>query len=234
MSMTLATLAKGTLSSPLTNMTFSARVLKISVRRPCKPSQVVSSWLIFKPGFSPAPRSINCTTIVRSGVLFFGAFGGGGWGTSASKPFGVSGVITMKMISNTSKTSISGVTFMFAFWPPLGPTAILINRSPIYDRVLLPARRRRGARRRGKGSGLFLIRQKTELVHAGGAYIVDDFDHPAELRPHIGLEKDPLVGPVRQLILDLLRQVLWLDEIVPEEDLVIASDGNLERVFLVG
>src|SRR5208282_159297 len=160
--------------------------------------------------------------------------GGGGWGTNASKPFGVSGVITMKMISNTSKTSISGVTFMFAFWPPLGPTAILINRSPIYDRVLLPARRRRGARRRGKGSGLFLIRQKTELVHAGGAYIVDDFDHPAELRPHIGLEKDPLVGPVRQLILDLLRQVLWLDEIVPEEDLVIASDGNLERVFLVG
>ena len=54
---------------------------------------------------------------------------GGGWGTRASRPFGVNGVITMKIISSTSNTSISGVTFMFAFWPPLGPTAIAISIS---------------------------------------------------------------------------------------------------------
>ncbi len=30
----------------------------------------------------------------------------------------------MKMISNTSSTSMSGVTLMFALWPPLGPTDI--------------------------------------------------------------------------------------------------------------
>src|ERR1700675_30008 len=52
--------------------------------------------------------------------------GGGRLGTHAPKPFGVSGVITMKMISSTSSTSISGVTFMFAFWPPLEPIAIAI------------------------------------------------------------------------------------------------------------
>ena len=36
----------------------------------------------------------------------------------------VTGEITMKMINSTSSTSMSGVTLMFAFWPPLGPTAI--------------------------------------------------------------------------------------------------------------
>ena len=129
MSMTLATSAKGTLSSPLTNITFSARVLKMSVNRPWRFSQVVSSWLIFTAGAWPAPRSINCTTMVRSGVLFLGAFGGGGWGTSASSPFGVSGVMTMKMISSTSRTSMSGVTLISALCPPLAPSAIPIGFS---------------------------------------------------------------------------------------------------------
>ena len=44
----------------------------MSVRRPCKLSQVASSLLILTPGAWPAPRSINCTTMVRSGVVFFG------------------------------------------------------------------------------------------------------------------------------------------------------------------
>ena len=57
--------------------------------------------------------------MVRSGCVFFGAFGGGGCGTSASSPFGVTGEITMKMISSTSSTSMSGVTLIFALWPPL-------------------------------------------------------------------------------------------------------------------
>src|SRR5208337_5065604 len=119
---------------------------------------------------------VRCT----SGCCFWSF--GGGWGTNASNPLGVSGVITMKMISSTSNTSISGVTFMFAVWPPLAPTTILIIdllsvASIALALVLLPARRRSCARRRrGHGSGLLLIRQKSELVHAGGANIVDDFD----------------------------------------------------------
>ena len=42
-SITVATSAKGTLLSPLTNITCSARVLKMSVRRPCRSSHVASS-----------------------------------------------------------------------------------------------------------------------------------------------------------------------------------------------
>src|SRR5258708_20577673 len=70
--------------------------------------------------------------MVRSGVLFLGALGGGGWGTSASRPFGVNGVITMKMMSSTSRTSMSGVTVIFSLWPPLVPTAILMVGSPLF------------------------------------------------------------------------------------------------------
>src|SRR5437879_11118802 len=92
MSITSATSAKGMLLSPFTNITFSARVLKMSDNRPCRFSQVVSSWLIFRAGNCPGPRSSSCTTMVRSGVVFLGACGGGGWGTSAYRPFGVSGV----------------------------------------------------------------------------------------------------------------------------------------------
>src|ERR1039457_6341065 len=117
----------------------------------------------------------------------------------------------MKMISSTSSTSISGVTFMLALWPPLGPTAILII-DLLYRyccipvaRPLLPACRRSGSRWwRCKVSGLLLIGQKAELIHAGGANIVDHLHHPAELRSHVGFQKHAFIGPVRQLILDLL------------------------------
>src|SRR5882672_6648380 len=51
---------------------------------------------------------------------------GGGCGTNASKPLEITGVITMKMISSTSNTSISGVTFIAALGPLLEPTTILI------------------------------------------------------------------------------------------------------------
>src|SRR5215469_15984227 len=66
--------------------------------------------------------------MVRSLLWFLGALGGGGCGTSASRPLGVSGVITMNMIRSTSSTSISGVTLMSALGPPLPPpTAIAIR-----------------------------------------------------------------------------------------------------------
>src|SRR5260370_7994333 len=95
--------------------------------------------------------------MVRSGVLFLGALGGGGWGTSASSPFGVTGEITMKMISSTSRTSMSGVTFIFAFWPPLGPTAI-----PMVVLLLLAGRSRSC---RGIWSGFLLIGDHAHVIN---------------------------------------------------------------------
>src|SRR4029077_2816230 len=140
----------------------------------------------------------------------------------------------MKIISSTSSTSISGVTFMFALWPPLEPIAIAIIDLLYCYCVLLPARgcRYRGSGRRWrKGSGLLLISQKAELVHTGRAHIVHDFDHPAKLRPSVGFEKDPFIGAVRQLILDLLGKIVRINWIGAEEDVVIASDGDLQRVL---
>jgi hypothetical protein len=55
-----------------------------------------------------------------------GALGLGGCGTSASRPRGVVGTITMKMMSNTSNTSINGVTLMSDATPPEDPAVIPI------------------------------------------------------------------------------------------------------------
>ena len=87
MSMTCATSLKVSSGSALTNMIFSARVLKMSLSRPSRFSQVTSSWLIFRAGLSPAPLSI-CTTMVRSLLGGCCCLSLGGWGTSASRPLG--------------------------------------------------------------------------------------------------------------------------------------------------
>src|SRR5437763_410997 len=52
---------------------------------------------------------MTCTTMVRSGCVFLGWLGVGGWGTSAASPCGVSGVMTIKMMSSTSITYFIGV-----------------------------------------------------------------------------------------------------------------------------
>src|ERR1700684_2319984 len=178
--------------------------------------------------------------MVRSGVGggCFWSFGGG-CGTKASNPLGVSGVITMKMISNTSRTSINGVTFMFAFWPPLGPTAIAISISSttcLLPVLLLSACRCRWRcdRRRSKRTVLLLFGQKSELVYAGGTDIIHHLHYPSELRPRVGLEKNTLVGAISQAVFDLLRQVVGIDGVGAEENLVVTRDGNLQRIFFVG
>src|SRR5262245_29705069 len=59
-----------------------------------------------------------------------GVPGGGGCGTAASSPFGVNGVIVMKITSSTSRISINGVTlisalaeiFFFTFFIVVPPT----------------------------------------------------------------------------------------------------------------
>src|SRR5262249_6357146 len=65
-SITLATCWNSTSSSPFTNITRSARVLKMLVRRLERSSQLTSSWLILSLGFPPPGGSSTCTTTVRS------------------------------------------------------------------------------------------------------------------------------------------------------------------------
>src|SRR5271170_2883410 len=177
----------------------------MSARRPCRLSHVASSWLILRPGSWPAPRSINCTTMVRSGVLFLGAFGGGGWGTSASRPFGVRGVITMKMMSSTSSTSMSGVTLMFALWPPPEPTAILIVDLLLISLTSLPRRRSGG---RSAWSAFPLVGEQAQIVHPGGAYGVHYLHYIAEVSAGIRLHVDAPVDAIGQAILHLARQAV--------------------------
>jgi hypothetical protein len=54
---------------------------------------------------------------------------GGGCGTSVSRPFGVKGVMTMKMMISTRSTSIIGV-ILTSDLTPLPPTDIPIKIAP--------------------------------------------------------------------------------------------------------
>jgi hypothetical protein len=58
----------------------------------------------------------------------FGVFVAG-CGINASRPFGVSGVITMKIMISTRSMSISGTTFIVAIELPFDPTSIPIANS---------------------------------------------------------------------------------------------------------
>src|SRR5215469_17617016 len=131
----------------------------------------------------------------------------------------------MKMISSTRSTSMSGVTLMFALWPPLGPTAIPI-RSPLLPRT-------------GWRCGrllilvLALIGQQAQLVDAGGAHIVDHRHHGPELGPGIGADENPLVHPARQAVFHLLGQLIRRGLVVAKEDLAVSHDRYDQRIFLV-
>src|SRR5580692_8541577 len=78
--------------------------------------------------FSPC---ITCTTIVWGlGVSDFGC-GEDGCGTRVGNPVGTVGVITMKMMINTSSTSISGTMLGSETGAPLlPPIAMPIVRTP--------------------------------------------------------------------------------------------------------
>src|SRR5258707_215357 len=65
-SITWATYWNSISLSPCTNITRSARVLKMSVRRVPRLSQLTSSWVIFSLGFPPFGAWSTCTTTLRS------------------------------------------------------------------------------------------------------------------------------------------------------------------------
>ena len=62
----------------------------------------------------------------------------GGWGTSALRPVDTDGVISMKIIRRTSRTSISGVILGDAFCCELPPNAIDIGCWSSADWTLAP------------------------------------------------------------------------------------------------
>ena len=110
MSMARATCANNTLSSPFTKATFSARSLKIVSSRGSRPAQEESSSLILILSFVHI-----CTTMVFcQHLLILRLIRRRRLRHQRVQPLGVVGLITMKMISSTSKISISGTTFISA------------------------------------------------------------------------------------------------------------------------
>src|SRR5712691_8358686 len=101
----------------------------------------------------------------------------------------------MKMMSNTSRTSISGVTFISQVWPRFWPVAIPIKIS--FEVLLCSASRRRlrGGRRK-RILLLFHIGQQAQIVHPGGTNVVHHLNHPLVICTCIGAEIDDLVGAV--------------------------------------
>src|SRR5580698_2407109 len=158
----------------------------------------------------------------------------------------------MKMISSTSRMSISGTTFISAIAPPLlSPTLMPMATSPVSllrfelcrpvsravwesarplkhqqtnenklqlhntDSIQRPnsglvsgwiPRRRRW---RFRSALLVLFREQADLIHTGGADFVDNRNDIAVFRTLIALHVHGLIETVRQLILDLIGQIIF-------------------------
>src|SRR5947207_10310139 len=119
-------------------------------------------------------RSLGC-------CCFCGSFGG--CGTKASRPLGVTGTMTMKMISSTSKMSIIGVMLISPTAPPLLPVekAMASNSSVLLVRKLLSARR---------SARFALLGQQADLIHPGGTHGIDGVFNGAELRTCISAHEN--------------------------------------------
>src|SRR5580704_7302182 len=136
----------------------------------------------------------------------------------------------MKMMSSTRSTSMSGVTLMFALWPPPVPTAILMVGSPLTSLASLPTRR---SGRRSVWRALPLVGKQTQIIHPCGAHSVHYLDNIAEVGAGIRFEVDLFVRMTGQAILHLAGQTVHLDLIGAEVDRAIAHHRNQQRVFFI-
>src|ERR1700675_3999454 len=100
------------------------------------------------------------------------ASGGDGCGTRASRPCGVVGEITMKIMMSTSRISINGTTFISETTPLDPPTDIAICKL-LYCRAESSALTRSkgrkllsGGRRRRLPGCLELLGKQAEVIHA--------------------------------------------------------------------
>src|SRR5713101_1671859 len=259
MSMARATSPNNTSLSPLTKAIFSARSLKICSRRGPRPSQVASSLLILT-----LPFINTCTTTVWFSNSWFCCWFGFGCGTRVSIPLGVSGVMTMKIISSTSRMSISGTTFISAIAPPLlSPTCIPIELllgpslrviQAIRPRRLWESARRRNRKKRPQTNDYFeptlpLVRlrrrwrrcgslvplgQEADLIDACRADFVDDGDHVAILGARVAFHVHGFVQTVGNAVLDL-RGDFFLENLgSAKKDVTVASYGDNDGVLFIG
>ena len=106
-SITLTTSWYGRLGAPTRNTVFSRRVAKISRSVGARPASSTCCLL----------TAIWWSAVISTTICGSGALGGGACasaGRSMSVPFCVIGSAAMKITSSTSRTSMSGVTFMSA------------------------------------------------------------------------------------------------------------------------
>src|ERR1700685_547068 len=109
----------------------------------------------------------------------------------------------MKIMSSTSSTSMSGVTLMFALWPPPVPTAILMVGSPRISLASLPTRR---SGRRSVWRAFPLVGEQTQVIYSSGAHGVHHLDYIAEVGAGIRLPVDLFVRAIGKTIFHLAGQ----------------------------
>src|SRR5258708_23586274 len=134
----------------------------------------------------------------------------------------------MKMISSTSRTSISGVTLMTQLWPPLPPIAIAIKVS--LSRLL-------GSAGRWCARGLVLmlsslLSEQAQIIHAGCTHVVHDIHHDFIASARISTEKNSLVRTIRDAIFDsVAERARVLHQVAPEKDVALPGNRHHQCAF---
>src|SRR4029434_1988679 len=138
---------------------------------------------------TPAESMLTMIVLLRSFGSGGGLPGGGGCGTAASRPFGVNGVIVMKMTSNTSRMSMNGVTLM----SPLGDAFFLATL--LLMALLLH---------------LFInfLGQKTDFVDAGNAEVFDDLNNIGILRAGIPFYENGFIHTILHQFCHFAREIV--------------------------
>src|SRR5690242_18110500 len=129
------------------------------------------------------PSALTTTTMVVSFCCCCCCFFGGGCGTSAAMPVGVVGVMAMKMMISTRRTSISGTTFGSDIELPCPPTEIPIANPPCAVRA---------GHKRSLSAGLHLSRNHADNSDAHAVHDVDGMSDIAKSRVVLALDEGDL------------------------------------------
>src|SRR3984957_17081708 len=194
---------------------------------------------------STLPFEVTCTTIVLDSRSLSGlVFGGVGWGTSASKPCGTVGVMTMKIMMSTRSTSINGTILGSDIEPLLPPTAIPMedsftkryqtrtNAAPVAARRRLIGGRRR--RRSGATLPTDFFSQQAKMVNASRADFVHGLDDVAVFGAGIGAHENGLVQAVGDKVLHFAGDFVELNLGAAEIEVAVTGDRDNDGVILVG
>src|SRR5690349_20943174 len=154
---------------------------------------------------------------------------------SALNRLGLRGVTTMKIISNTSKTSISGVTLMYG-------TAVVLLLCSIsassFDIKNSPRSYMRLSRWRSRGrssAALLLVSHESDLIDAELADLIDDRDDVAVADANATLDIDDSIVLILNFLkqrIDFFAQLLFRDPLFPKVVLTVVRYGNHDRRLL--